>query len=90
MTDRRAHDIWQKILNAQEEKLQYGFLDQAKSVVDIKMDGNELTLFVASDEALRFFTSEVNQQRLFIVSRPIATIEKFRVVKIDSSPLETS
>jgi hypothetical protein len=87
MTDKNAQEIWQKILDVLEEKLQFGFLEQAKAVVDVKLDGSEFTLFVANAEALRFFSAEINQQRLFIVSRPIATIEKFRVVATESSPL---
>ena len=88
MTDQHAHDVWKKILAALEEKLQYGFLDQAKSVVDVRMDGPEFTLYVSGVEAERFFSSEVNQQRLFIVSRGIVAVEKFHVIKTDSSPLE--
>ena len=88
MTDRRAHDVWQKILAVLEEKLQYGFLEQAKAVVDVKCEGTELTLFVSNEDAFRFFSAEINQQRLFIVSRPIAPIDKFQIVKTDSSPLQ--
>lgn len=87
MGDDRAHEIWKQILQILDEKLQYGFLEQAKSVVDVRMEGDEFTLCVSSDEAVRFFQAEVNQQRLFIVSRPIASIQRFIVEKNESSPL---
>ena len=86
MSDQRAHEIWKQICHVLDEKLQYGFLEQAKSVVDVKLEGDEFTLFVSGDDALRFFSAEVNQQRLLIVSRPIASIQRFHVQKNESSP----
>ena len=88
MTDKHAIEVWEAILKILDEKLQYGFLEQAKAVVDIHVDGGELKLTVATDEAEEFFNSEVNQQRLMITSRPVIAIEVIIVEKTDAEPLE--
>ena len=87
MTDSRAHEVWKQILSILDEKLQYGLLEQAKSVVDIRLEGEELTLIVSGDEAERFFSAEVNQQRLIIQSRPKISLGKIRVERSHSSPI---
>ena len=87
MTEQHAKELWHAILGILDEKMQYGFLEQAKSVVDVRIDGGELSLFVTDDEALGFFRADVNQQRLVIVSRPIVTIEKIIVEKVYAEPL---
>ena len=88
MTETHAKEIWQQIVKILEEKLQFGFLEQEKSVVNVEFDGAELTLTVASDEAFDFFNAEINQQRLIIVSRPVISLDKVLVKKVDAEPLQ--
>lgn len=87
MTDARASEIWQRILALLEDKLQYGIVDQARSIVRVTLLGNGLKFFVSTDEAAEFFRSEVNQQRLAILSRSIFAIETIEVEKVDAEPL---
>lgn len=77
-------DLWQKILNRLEERLQYGALEQAKAVVDVALDGNELLLTVNTEEAEAHFEAEINQQRIIILARPEITLESIRVVITDA------
>lgn len=70
---------WRKILDILEEKLQMGLLEQARSVREVHFEGGELQLVVGSPEAMEFFSSEVNQQRLSIISRPVARIDRVSV-----------
>ncbi len=84
MDDQRALEIWSKVLEVLDEKLQYGFLEQAKCVLNVAFDGSVFTLYVSGEEALRFFNAEVNQQRLFIVSRPIASITRIAIEKAET------
>lgn len=87
MDDQRALEIWSKILEVLDDKLQYGFLEQAKSVMNVTFDGTVFTLFVAGEEEQRFFSAEINQQRLFIVSRPIASVTRFAIEKVELTPV---
>ncbi len=87
MTDPAVTKIWKQILEAFEDKLQYSFLEQARAVVDIKIEGDELTLLVTTDEAERFFNGEVNRQRLIILSRPFFPLEKVVAKRVDAEPL---
>ena len=87
MTDIRANEIWTRVLAVLDEKLQYALLEQARSVVDVRMEGDELILYVANAEAERFFSAEVNQQRLIIQSRPAVSLSRISVVRTDSSPI---
>ncbi len=87
MTEQHAKETWQAILLLLDEKMQYGFLEQAKSVVDVRINGSEISLAVSNDEALRFFSAEVNQQRLIIVSRSVISFEKVTVHKVEAEPL---
>ena len=86
MKDTRAQEIWNKILEVLDEKLQYAFLNQARSVRDVRFEGSELVLVVSSPESVAFLNSDLNQQRLMIISRSLPTsqnrvgvIERFRV-----------
>lgn len=88
MIDARASEIWQRITSLLEDKLQYGIIEQAKSVVRISLIGNGLKLYVSSDEAAEFFSSDVNQQRLSILARPILNIETIEVERVDAEPLK--
>ena len=83
MSDEQALDAWQKIVSVLDEKLQYGFLEQVKSVVHVAIEGEELLLKVNSEEALDFFRADINQQRLFIVSRPIVSLSKISVELVE-------
>lgn len=87
MTANQAHEIWSGILKILDEKLQYGLLKQVDSVVDVKIDGDELSLCVSDDEAFDFFQAEVNQQRLIILARPVIFLETIKVIKVDAEPL---
>ena len=88
MIDARASEIWQRITSLLEDKLQYGIIDQAKSVVRVSLIGNGLKLYVSSDESAEFFSSEVNQQRLSILARSIFNIETIEVERVDAEPLK--
>ncbi|MBP9838575.1 MAG: hypothetical protein KBC84_07650 [Proteobacteria bacterium] len=88
MSNQPAHEIWKKVLAVLDEKMQFGFLEMAKEVVDIKISGSEITLFVTNSEAEVYFNSEVNQQRIFIVSRPIHPLSKVCVIVTESSPIQ--
>ena len=87
MTDQESVAFWNKIQTILDEQLQYGFLEQAKSIVDIKLEGSHLTLTVSTDEAYDFFNSELNKQRLLIVSRQVAALEEIEVIKVEAEPL---
>ncbi len=78
---------WTSIKAILEDQLQFGFLEQAKSVVDVSVSGSVLKLTVTSDEAYEFFSAEVNQQRLMIVSRAIVSIESIVVAKVEAEPI---
>ena len=88
MTDTESAKIWRQIVEILDEKLQYGFLNQEKSVVDISINGNELTLYVCNDEAFDFFQSEINQQRLMIMSRGIRNFNSIIVAKVEADSIE--
>ncbi len=71
--------LWSKILELLEEKLQMGLLQQARSVSAARVEGHDLVLKVITPEAKEFFSAEVNQQRLLILARSIASFERVRV-----------
>lgn len=90
MKDTRAHEIWNKILEVLDEKLQYAFLNQARSVKDVRFEGSELVLVVSSPESVAFLNADLNQQRLMIISRSlpssqnrVGVIERFRVELVE-------
>jgi len=76
---------WDKILAVFEEKLQLGFMQQARMVTDVKINGNTLLLVVSTPEALEFFSSPINQQRLTIMSRGVAQLEKVEVKLVEKA-----
>ncbi len=78
---------WKAILDVLEDKLQYALLKQTETVVDVRLDGTRLTLRVTSDEALDFFSREINQQRLKIAGRTVADIQTITVEKVNAEPL---
>lgn len=86
--DTRTQEVWESILKILDEKLQYGYLKQVESVVDVKLDSGELTLFVSNNEALEFFLAPVNRDRLIIMSRPIITLETVKVERVLADPLQ--
>ncbi len=88
MTDSESRELWQRIVQSLEEKLQFGFLEQGRSVVAVRFNGGHLTLVVSDSDAADFFQADVNQQRLIIVSRPIVSIEKISVELVNASPLD--
>lgn len=79
--------IWGKILEALEDKLQYGLLEQARHVVLARVEGEELHLTVNTEEAAEFFRAHVNQQRLILLSRGIINIEKITAEVAQAQPL---
>lgn len=87
MSSQEDQAVWANILEILEEQLQYGFLEQAKSVVDVHFACSELMLTVASEEAAEFFSADINQQRLMIVSRPIVRIESIAVKSVEAEPI---
>lgn len=72
-------DIWNLILAEIDEKMQFGLLEQARAVLDIQIDGEELVLFSDSEECQQFFSQRGNQQRLLIMARPIVDLERVSV-----------
>ena len=86
-SNQQSQEVWQKILQILDEKLQYGLLEQAKMVVDVSLEDTELTITVANQEAERFFSNEQNQQRLIIQSRPDVKLSKVKVLRVESSPI---
>jgi hypothetical protein len=87
MEPQSALRTWEKILEILDDKLQYGFLEQARSVVDVKISGGDVTLLVSTPEAKEFFQAEVNQHRLMIMSRPVLTIDKISVQLVEADAL---
>ena len=87
MASAEDQEKWSKIEALLEEKLQFGFLEQTRSVVDVEFNGAQLLLVVSNEEAAEFFSAEVNQQRLLIVSRPVARIESIAVRKVEANPI---
>ena len=83
MTQQAAEKVWSSILEILDEKLQYGLLEQARAVSEVRIEGDELILTVSTPEAREFFTAHVNQQRLLIMARPICALTK---VSVSSSP----
>lgn len=87
MNTKDAQSAWKKIVDLVEDKLQMGLLEQIRCVVDIKLEGPELTLYVATDDAFEFFSSPVNQQRLIIISGNVISLEKVHVEKTEANPI---
>ena len=81
-----AAELLDRLSQVLEEQLQCGFLDQLRSVVKARVEGTELKLWVATSEADEFFSAHVNQQRVIILSRPVAPIEKITVIRVEASP----
>ena len=88
MASQTDSELWTRILVLMEEKLQLGFLEQAKYVVKVLFTGTQAQLTVCSQEAEDFFTAETNQQRLMIVSRSVVRIDSIEVVRVEAEPLE--
>lgn len=80
--DEASIKVWNQIVNLLDEKLQYALLEQMKAVKVVKLGAGELNLVVTTTEAYDFFSAHINQQRLIILSRPVAAIEKVSVVPI--------
>ena len=76
MTSSASDQVWRKILENMEEKLQLGLLEQTRGVASAAIEGSTITLRVATPEAAEFFAAHVNQQRLIILARPIVHLER--------------
>ena len=87
MTDSKSTEVWRRIVEIFDEKLQYGFLDKVGAVVQVKVEGSEIHIFVSSEDAYEFFNSEVNQQRLIIFSRTVISLDKVVVHRVNAEPL---
>lgn len=87
MSKERSSVIWDQILQVLDEKLQYGFLEQASSVLDVRLEGEELHLTVSTPEALEFFNSELNEQRLILLVRSFLRLSRVRAKLSEGSPL---
>jgi hypothetical protein len=81
MNDQNTAAAWEQIVEILHEKLQYGLIEQLKSVSDVNIASHELTLTVNTDEAIDYFSAEINQQRLIILARPVLNLAKVLVVK---------
>ena len=75
----QAAELWTRIIERLEDKLQYGALEQVKAVKEVKLEGSELQLVVDTEEAQAYFSADVNQQRLIILARPEVTLESVSV-----------
>jgi len=80
-------NLWEKVLDLLEDKLQMGLLQQARAVKSARVEGHDLVLTVSSAESKEFFSAHVNQQRLLILARPIASFERV-VVTEEELPTE--
>lgn len=87
MTKQNDTAVWARILLLMEEKMQFGFLEQARFVLKAEFENGHAILTVCSDDAREFFNSQVNQQRLIIVSRPVVSIERFTILQVEAEPL---
>ncbi len=87
MTKERSSDVWDRILQVLDEKLQYGFLEQAAAVLDVHLEGEELHLTVATPEAQQFFNSELNEQRLILLVRSFLRLSRVKAKLSEGSPL---
>ena len=65
-----------------------GFLEHARAVGRVSIEGTHLTLFVHTTEAKEFFESEVNKSRLEIVSRSICALEQITVLDFEEEEEE--
>ncbi len=83
----RATETWDKIVELLHDKMQYGFLEQVKTVVQVQIEGSELQLTVTTPEARDFFNSSVNQHRLALLVRPVITLEKVSAAMVEANPL---
>jgi tRNA threonylcarbamoyladenosine modification (KEOPS) complex Pcc1 subunit len=77
--EKTAQQIWDSILCDLEDKLQFGVLEQARAVISVEFNDKCLTLKVFTTEARDFFSTPACQQRLVIISRPVAVIEEFKI-----------
>lgn len=82
MTETESKELWNKITAVLEDQLQYGFLEKAKFVVRAYLENSTLILEVNDDEAFEFFNSQITQQRILIISRPIANIATVQVNRV--------
>ena len=82
--------LWEKVLEALEDKLQFGILEQARCVVRAQIQGNELKLTCSNPEAAEFFSAHINQQRLMLITRGIAHIDKISTQTVEAEPLKGS
>ena len=87
MSDPKSNEIWRRIVDVFDEKLQYGFIDKVHSVVQVKIEDSEIHIFVNSDDAVEFFNSEINQQRLIIFSRGIVPLDKVVIHKCEAEAI---
>lgn len=84
MSSEKTQEIWKQIIKQLEEKLQYAFLEQIKNVEDVNLEGDELILTISDADSIEFFKSEINSQRLILLSRPVISLENV-VVKTGNS-----
>lgn len=87
MSKERSAEVWDKILHILDEKLQYGFLEQAAAVLDVRLEGEELLLTVSTPEAVEFFNSELNEQRLILLVRSLLRLSRVKAKMAEGSPL---
>lgn len=88
MTSQNESSVWARILALMEEKMQFGFLEQARAVLKVEFEGTHATLTVCTEEAAEFFSAQINQQRLMIVSRPVANIQSISIERVEAEPLK--
>lgn len=84
MTQSESKELWNKVIAVLEDQLQYGFLEQARSVINTQLEDATLILEVDDQDAFEFFSSAINQQRILIVSRQISEIKAVRVNKVEA------
>lgn len=83
MTQSESKELWNKVIAVLEDQLQYGFLEQARSVTNTHLQDATLILEVDDQDAFEFFSSAINQQRILIVSRQISEIKAVQVNKVE-------
>lgn len=88
MFDLRAQELWDQILVVLDEKMQYALLTEAKNIVNVALEGNDLLLTACTEDGAEFFNSEVNGQRLILQVRSVINLDSVKARYVEASPLK--
>ena len=70
------NELWEKIIEALEDTLQFGFLEEARYVSAIRVEGNALVVSIPptsaeAERAFHFLAKPENSQRILILAKRI-------------------